>query len=140
MDDLVTELLNYAFDMGISVVLTNKLQSDTPPLADIDKNRIVINLNWYRPRQIPLQICHEIAHIKHHDQNVHVLAFSSIFSNPKDELSANTAAIKMLIPRFFGDVEPEDINAQDFMDYFDIPSHLYKRVVEEIHKYVEKHY
>lgn len=55
MDDLVTELLNYAFDMGISVVLTNKLQSDTPPLADIDKNRIVINLNWYRPRQIPLQ-------------------------------------------------------------------------------------
>lgn len=135
LNDLVTELLNTAFDMGISVVLSKELKTNTPPLADIDKNKIIINLNWYRPRQIPFQICHEIAHIEHHDVNAHVLAFSSILSNPKDELLANTTAIKMLIPRFFDDVELEEINAQDFMDYFDVPSHLRKTVIDIIREY-----
>lgn len=136
MTDLMTELINNALDEGISVILTNDLSADTPPLADVDRNKIIINTNWYRPRQIPLQICHEIAHIKRHDEKIHVLAFSSIFSDPKDELSANTLAIRMLVPLFFDDVEVENINAQDFIDYFDIPGHLNKIVVEEIHRYV----
>lgn len=136
MNELITELLNYAFDEGISIQLNGELSPDTPPIADTDANKIIINLNWRRKRQIPLQICHEIAHIKHHDAKRSIYAFSSIFSDPKDELSADTYAIRMLIPRFMNGTEPEDINAQNFIDCFDIPGHLSNVVERELHNYV----
>lgn len=141
VDDLITDLLNFAYDNNIGYELTRLLDAYTPSLADTRNRKIIINMGYYRPRQIPLQIGHEITHVLNEDRSFHnLIGFESIYSDPEIELEADRGGIRLLLPYYIEGKELEQINVKNFMDLFDIPSHLHKTVVEEIHKYVEKHY
>ncbi|WP_409440662.1 ImmA/IrrE family metallo-endopeptidase [Lentilactobacillus hilgardii] len=141
MDDIIADLLNYAFDHNIGYELTHFLDPHTPSLADTKRRKIIINMGYYRPCQIPLQIGHEITHVLNGDRSYHqLIGFESIHSDPRIELAADRGGIQMLLPYYLEGKELEQINVKNFMDLFDIPSHLHKTVVEEIHKCVEKHY
>lgn len=138
MDDIIADLLNYAFDHNIGYELTHFLDPHTPSLADTKRRKIIINMGYYRPRQIPLQIGHEITHVLNGDRSYHQwIGFESIHSDPRIELAADRGGIRLLLPYYFEGKELEQINVQEFMDCFDIPQHLLETVVDEIYMWIE---
>lgn len=136
MNDIVTDLFNYALSSGINVYLEPDLSPTTPSFADTESGSIFINSNNFNRRQLAFQVAHEIAHILNGDKSSHYLGFNSIFSDPKVELSANRTAISMLIPYYADERNIEQLNSDEFMKTFEIPTHLEKIVIEEFRKYV----
>ncbi|WP_133244314.1 ImmA/IrrE family metallo-endopeptidase [Levilactobacillus bambusae] len=130
----MTDLMNYAFDHQINVILTKDLPVTTVSITKVKLRTVIINTRYYIPEQIPLQFAHEIGHVIHNDDAARPLAFTSIYSDSKLEKSAHTWAIKKLLPYYLEDKEPEYINAYDFMESFAIPGHLYPVVVNAIHE------
>lgn len=136
MNNIVTDLLNYALSQGINVHLEPDLGPNTPSFADSQTGSIFINTNNFRRKQLPFQTAHEIAHILNGDKSSHRLHFNSMYSEPKTELNANRKAIRMLIPYYADERSIDHISITQFMDYFEIPSHLEKAVIEEFQGYL----
>ncbi|MFC6290629.1 ImmA/IrrE family metallo-endopeptidase [Levilactobacillus angrenensis] len=133
MDDIMTELINYAmWEKHISVKLSSELSPYTPSVADSETRSILINTNWYLQQQLPLHLAHEIAHIINGDHATHPLYFSPMQSDYKMELNANRTAIKLLIPYYLQERSSEQVNVTEFMTCFVIPSHLENIVREEL--------
>ncbi|RHW49696.1 ImmA/IrrE family metallo-endopeptidase [Bombilactobacillus bombi] len=63
MDNLITYLLNYAFDHGYGYEILNDAENDWPSLAYPELNLIFINMNWHNQNELPFQIAHEIGHM-----------------------------------------------------------------------------
>ncbi len=55
--------MQYAWDNGISCVLTDKMNEYTPSSAKPENKIILINLNWYNQSEIVFQMAHEIGHV-----------------------------------------------------------------------------
>lgn len=133
MDNIITDLLNYALDNKIGVTATSLLSSDTPSLVDTKKHHIIFNTNWRNQNQLAFSLAHEISHVLNGDNSLTPLYFTP--SKAKFELQANTGAIKMLLPYYVADKEVNQLNSYDFMKCFGIPSHLEDIVIEEIRSY-----
>lgn len=133
MDDIMTDLLNYAlWNHHIRVILSSEPGPYTPSVTHTKSRTIIINTNWHDKRQIPLQLAHEMGHIINGDQATRPLYFSMMQSDYTSELAANRTAIKLLLPFYLRDKSIENVNSQDFMDAFSVPSHLESVVKDEI--------
>lgn len=129
MDNIINDLLNYALDKGIGLIMTKELSPDTTSFADINRNRIVFNLNYRNKKQLAFQLAHEIKHFENGDKSNGVLYFTP--RKNKVEFDANVGAIKMLVPYYMDGKERSQINIYDFMECFAVPSHLEPAVTKE---------
>lgn len=128
-------LLNIADELDIKVVQRfsdksgNPLPSNMPSASDSEKHKIILNMNWYNPQEIPLMLAHELSHVINGDTGI---CYYTSVSTIKTEASANKLAIKMLIDYFFAEAEPEYINVCQFMNYYCIPSEFYEFICSYI--------
>ena len=134
-NEIMTYLLNLAFDNGIAVSI-ERVHSHTPSAANVNQKRVFINSNWYRPEEIIFQLAHELGHIfcKHGDLDV--LYFSP--SKRGIELEANRYAIKLLLPFYLDGKEPYYVNLEQFIDCFSIPMHLENIVEQEMREKIRE--
>ncbi|WP_333603966.1 ImmA/IrrE family metallo-endopeptidase [Lactobacillus acetotolerans] len=140
MSNLTTDLLNYAFDHGIKYVLTTKLTPLTPSIADPTKRKILINLNWHHPGELPRLISHEIGHVLNHDSGI--LYFVSPTAHSKIEVAADVTGLKILLPmyydRYFDTIDSHNINYDTVMTQLCIPDRLSKYVKKITNDYLTK--
>lgn len=129
MDDILTDLGNYAMQHGIGVQLTDKLDPYTPSNASTETRIIVINTNYYNQRQIPLQTAHEIGHIINGDHSIRALYYTP--ARTGIEYNASVTALTLLAPYYLEDKPDEYIDVDDFMEMFAIPEHL-RNVAEQV--------
>lgn len=132
MDSILNDLYQFAYDNGIGVVLNRTLSPNCPSIADTETSKILVNLNQpgYES-QLPFQVAHEITHVIEHHKSLHGLGFHGEHSEPRIELEANRGAIRMLLPYYVDERSLDHVSFTQFMDYFMIPSHLEKNVIEE---------
>ncbi|USS88078.1 ImmA/IrrE family metallo-endopeptidase [Fructilactobacillus hinvesii] len=133
MQEIINSLFNYALNHDIGVVYTDKLMPETKSFADIPTRSIVINANEPNQRQLPLIIAHEISHVVQCDTNDAQLNFSTVLK-PHYEQKANIGAIDLLIPFYVEDKELDQINVDEFMQLFAIPSSLRDICITEMKK------
>ncbi|MBA1394600.1 ImmA/IrrE family metallo-endopeptidase, partial [Lactobacillus sp. XV13L] len=124
-DDLMTDLINLAFDNGVTITF-DKLHSHTPPATNAAEKLIFMNSNWHRPDELLFQFAHELGHIMCNHKTTEILYFTP--SKKGMELEANIFAINLLLPYYLEDKDPNYINIEQFMDCFSIPTYLYNIV------------
>ena len=105
---------------SITVRFDNSLSPVTPSASDSATRRIIINENWHDQQQLPFQFAHEIAHVLHGDSTV--LYFTP--SKAGIEGLANRGAVKLLVPLYFAETEPCNVNLWQFMTDLAIPEWL----------------
>lgn len=136
MNEIITDLLNYALDHKIGIVMTKELSSDSPSYVIPNLNTIFINSGYKDKQQIPFHIAHEIGHMMDSDFNkTNALYFTP--TKAKFELSANKKAIDILLPFYLKDKNIEYINHIEFMKTFSIPYHLESLVINRIENYLQ---
>lgn len=131
MDEIITWLLNYAFEHGIGVVTTTDLSPDIPSTAFAAERKILINLKWKNPAEIPFSIAHEIGHILNGDDGKFML---TSVAHSKAEHDANIVAFQILREW----AESHDVDVSEpylFMSCFAIPCKLSDQVAEEYARY-----
>lgn len=133
MDQIITDLLNYAMDHNISLIISRDLSPYTPSAVDTQMRKIIFNANWYNRKQLAFSLAHEIGHILNGDSSVKPLYFTP--NKTKLEYEANTTAIRLLLPYYLEDREKSHIKSYDFMDGFGIPPYLEDTVIEMIKNY-----
>ncbi|GAW64248.1 hypothetical protein FC65_GL001047 [Ligilactobacillus acidipiscis DSM 15836] len=121
MNEVITYLLNFAFDHGFEIVWTNQLKSSAPSCAIPKNNKIIINGQWKNKDELPFQIAHEIGHMLNKDEGV--LYYSSYSSHSKIEADADNRAIDLLIDYCVSNGK-ETENYSDFMYYYSVPLRL----------------
>lgn len=122
MDDIVTDLCNYAMKHGIGFILTRDLKSGTVAAANTESRTVIVNMNYKDKQQIPLQFAHEIGHIINGDHSMRALYFTP--SKYGIELNANVTALNLLAPYYLEDKPDEYVDVDSFMEMFAIPEHL----------------
>ncbi|MHB9289657.1 ImmA/IrrE family metallo-endopeptidase [Latilactobacillus curvatus] len=133
MDRIITDLLNYAMDHNINLMITRELSPYTPSAVDTQRRSVVFNANWHNEKQLAFSLAHEIGHILNGDSSIEPLYFTP--NKAKLEHGANALAIKMLIPFYLEDKEKSHIKAYDFMEGFGIPAYLEDVVIDELNEY-----
>lgn len=129
-NDVITYLMNIAFDNKIVINFFDNLDPNTPPGSDVETRRIAMNSRWHNKSEIPFQLAHELGHILSDQQSTKILYFTPYKYGM--ELEANEYAISLLLPMYLEDKNKEDINVHRFMDTFSIPYHLEDVVIQEI--------
>lgn len=132
MDEILTDLANFALENKISFMATSKLGPNTPSASDTEARSVVLNLNWHIKKQLAFQLAHEIAHIVNGDVSNQVLYFTP--GKTGIELEANRTAIKLVMPYYLRDRRADQVNPVEFMNIFAIPSHLASTVKSELRK------
>lgn len=133
MNEIMTALMNQAFlKYKIRIILSSEAGSYTPSVTHTESRTIIVNMNWHDKKQIPLQMAHEMGHIINGDHASRPVYFSAMQTDYPMELEANRTAIQLLLPFYLRDKETENVNSQDFMDAFSVPSHLESVVKKEI--------
>ncbi|NVY95931.1 hypothetical protein HU830_01825 [Lactobacillus sp. DCY120] len=127
MDDLITYLLNYAFQNGYGYEILNDAHTNWPSLAYPKMNLIFINLNWHQKREIPFQIAHEIGHLIDGDA-CHRSRLHQAKINIENQ--ADLHAIRILRQYCF-DYDFRMENPLIFAEQFGIPSRLYDVVTNK---------
>lgn len=130
MDEIITRLLNYAFDHGIEYILTTDLSPITPSATD--GHNIVINLNWHVKNQLPFHISHEVGHVLNGDDECPLSYFT--LNSDTIEAAASKKGIELLIPLYFDRVGLEDVNPYLFMNQLGIPDYLEPTVLHTFSK------
>ena len=134
MENILTDLMNYALlKQHISVILSGEAPFNAPSVAFPDTQTIIINTNITNKNQLPLQVAHEIGHLVNGDKKQKALYFNPTDIDYPVELAANRFAVKMLIPYYLTERDTENVNVNEFMAIFVIPSHLEKMVTEELY-------
>lgn len=121
MDVIMKQLLGFAFDHGIGIIETRNLTSHTPSFAAPKKDTIVLNMNWYKQRELPLILAHEIAHILKDIETTTATSTAHI----KCEGAADTYAINLLVQYYYEYILESEltlINIENFMTMFAVPS------------------
>lgn len=120
--------MQYAFDNGISCVLTNKMNEYTPSSAKPDNKIILVNLNWHKQAEIIFQMAHEIGHVVNKDEGI--LYYSSFSNKAGYERNANLKALDILVPIYIEVIGEDSINnISPFMEAFCIPERLEEDVL-----------
>jgi|GEM_PF-488230 len=127
--DYITPLFQYAFDNHIAVS-AGHFDPEWIPLAIPSKRQIIINLNWPRPKEIPLMIAHEITHVE--NGGADYAPYTRNSTDP-EERAANQGAIELLMNLFVagrgGSVV--SFNPVDFIAEFAIPMG-YEPLIKEL--------
>lgn len=134
MDEIITKLMQYAFDHNIGMVMTHELGDHTPSASRPDNKMIVINLNWYDKREIPFQMAHELGHVINQDEGI--LYYSSFSNRSSYERAANMTGLDILIPIYVDVTGYSCDNISPFMEQFGIPAYLGGDVIKRFKKCV----
>lgn len=121
MDDLITFLINYGFDRGISSTLTEELPPDFPSSASSKYQKVLINMNWRNKWEVPFSFAHELGHLINHDKGINY--YHSPTVHMKSEFEANKTAIDILI-NYCQKNELQFDNSVKFCEVFGIPIEL----------------
>lgn len=132
MDEILTDLMNFAMNHGIGFTATKDLNPYTASAVDTKTRQIVLNLNWHDKKQLVFQFAHELGHIINGDHSDQILYFTP--GKFGIELEANKAAVDLIAPYYLNDRELEQINPVEFMKIYAIPSHLFETVKYELIK------
>lgn len=92
-ENLIEDLLNYAFDHKIGYLLVNG-DPDDPNMSFTKRRYIIINRNWKKQEEIPFIIGHEIAHIMLGKTGV--MYYSSFAGQNSDENEADLYSLNLL--------------------------------------------
>ncbi|WP_105965024.1 ImmA/IrrE family metallo-endopeptidase [Apilactobacillus micheneri] len=134
-NDILKDLLNYAFDHGIGIE-TVHANMNTPCLVLNNKKLIVLNLNWNKS-QIPFALSHEIAHIINED-DIQLYRSNSCNYKLSFEYNANFRALNILIPIYLKKCEYTMDNISPLMDQLKIPNSLINETKQITSKYIQK--
>lgn len=129
-NDVITYLMNIAFDNKIVINFFDNLDPYTPPGSDVETRRIAMNSKWHNESDIPFQLAHELGHILSNQYSTRILYYTPYKYGM--ELEANKYAIKLLLPLYLADKDTMSVNIHNFMSYFNIPYHLEDIVIKEI--------
>ncbi|TPR41242.1 ImmA/IrrE family metallo-endopeptidase [Apilactobacillus micheneri] len=133
-DDILKDLLNYAFDNGIGVE-TVHASINTPCLVFNKKRLIILNLNWHNKNELPFQIAHEISHIINND-DLNLYRSDSCNYTLSFEKNANVMALNILLPIYFKHCNYSINNISPLMKQLSIPNSLQKETKNIAIKYV----
>ncbi|QFR66467.1 hypothetical protein [Furfurilactobacillus rossiae] len=136
MDDLLTELFEFAFEHGIAVTTTHVLSKDTPSVSRPSKNAIIVNMNWHTKKEIPMQFAHEIGHVLNEDKGT--LYYCSTASHNSIEYGASKTGIKVLVSLYFQNVSPDEANSNTFVKQLAIPSYMEPYTEDCIREFYQK--
>ena len=140
LSDMLTSLLDFAWNHDIGILLSRSMSPDTPSSANPNNRMILINMNTKNQKSIPFQIAHEMSHVLHDDPGV--LYFQTNEKNKSQnyrytfEHAADELALKIIIPTYIhcnDGIVPN--NSIRFMDELAIPTSLVNEVNEELLKY-----
>lgn len=121
MNNLISYLINYGFDRGISSTLTEELPPDFPSSASSKYQKVLINMNWHNKWEVPFSFAHELGHLINHDEGVNY--YHSVTVHTKTEYRANCTAIDILLSYCY-DNDIEIDNPIIFCEQFGIPFNL----------------
>lgn len=134
-DNSLDYLLDLADDLKIKVIQRytdnngNYLPPHLPSAASAEQRKILLNMNWYNPQELPLILGHEISHIINGDTDI---CYYNSLSKIKTENIANKMAINMLMDYYFDDLDNDQINIETFMDYYQIPQIYYCSICDSL--------
>ena len=121
MSDVVTFLLNYAFDNNIGTTLFNDYDETWPSVAIPESNMMMINMKWYEQEEIPIMIAHEIGHML--DDTDCIDYETNNIIKTKSECRASKIGLNLLID-YCHKMDHEFNSIDAFMHQFKIPKNL----------------
>lgn len=121
MDNLISYLVNYGFDRGISTTLTEKLPPHFPSSASSKYQKVLINMNWYNQWEVPFSLAHELGHLINHDQGINYYHSETVHT--KTEYQANCTAIDILL-KYCHENDIAITNPVTFCEKFGVPANL----------------
>ena len=121
MDNLISYLVNYGFDRGISTTLTEKLPPHFPSSASSKYQKVLINMNWYNQWEVPFSLAHELGHLINHDQGINYYHSETVHT--KIEYQANCTAIDILL-KYCHENDIAITNPVTFCEKFGVPACL----------------
>lgn len=133
MNQVQLSLLKIARQQQITVIWSDQLASDTPPLALIKQRVIIMNLNWPQKAELTFQLAHELAHFLNNEPYYSELYRTGKTNLLQIEAQTNKCAIKLLLPFYLDGLIQTKVNAWDFIKQFGIPSHYLNLVREILH-------
>lgn len=129
MNSIMSYLINYGFDRGISTTLTHKLPSDFPSSSSSKKQKVLINMNWENKPEVPFILAHELGHLLNGDTGINY--YNSATIHNKTEFTANKTAIRLLF-NYCEDYDIEFDNPIRFCEQFGVPTELEYVVATEM--------
>ncbi len=133
MNEVIEELLNFAFDHKIGYSLAS-LSPYTPSASNAKSRMIIINTNWHNKKELPFQVAHEIGHVLN-DEEDGILYFTTDVAHSKIEHDANSKAVDLLLPIYYKNCSIDCINFRNFMSDLEIPSRMESEVKQKIKEY-----
>ena len=136
MNEMLANVLNYAYDHNISYSMVPFDNSETPPTCDTELRLIVLNSNWYQPNEMAFQAAHECSHVLNGDRGK--FKYSNFYFKSRTEGNANKRALSIVIPMYFNDLEADEANLFQFMNDLAIPSWLEDAASSSINSYYQR--
>lgn len=133
MDNLISWLINYAWDHKIGLILTHFLAPDTPSQSEGNLRLIIINMEWGKQSEIPFSFAHEIGHIL--CEHTGWRRYSSASTSIKEENEANSVAIDILL-KYCHENDFCFTNSVQFCEQFGIPASLEYTVALKLKKII----
>lgn len=95
MNDIMTYLINYALDHGISCMVCPDLPSHIPHSASAKNRKILINPNYGSLNELPFATAHELGHVLNGDTGIRYYQSASVHN--KCEYQANLTGVRLLL-------------------------------------------
>lgn len=130
MTDLITCLLNYAFDHGISYSLVYE-DPDYPSTAFPEEKFVVINMNCKNLKELPFIIGHEIGHIMNNDNGLQF--YCNTVSTPVEH-QADLYSLNLIFDYATRQYDCFD-EPSEFMQAYGIPVRMYSDVADLFRKH-----
>ncbi|RHW48450.1 M48 family metalloprotease [Lactobacillus bombicola] len=130
MENLISYLLNYAFDRGVSYALLDNVKDSYPSVSFTDLNRMVINLNWRTKKELPFIIGHEIGHFANGDSGKF---YYRNFNTPVEH-QADLYSLNLIFDYATRQYDCFD-EPSEFMQAYGIPVRMYSDVADLFRKY-----
>lgn len=134
VNEYIVSFINYCYENHITFTSSDEFDPFTPSQAYPALRQIIINTNWYDHIQIPYTIAHEIGHVQNNDAGV--LYFTP--TKTRFESAADRYAVRLLVPMYHSDVEPEFANVHRFMSALHIPACMEEYSSKMIESYYDK--
>lgn len=121
MNDLLSYLVKYGQDHGITTKFTDKLPPIFPSSASSKYRKVLINMNWHNRWEIPFSFAHELGHIINGDDGINY--YHSFTVHSKTEFEANKTAIDIILA-YCRDNDIPTENSNMLCEQFGIPFKL----------------
>ena len=95
MDNVMTFLINFALEHGISCMVCPDLPDHIPHSASSKNRKILINPNYGSKYELPFATAHELGHVLNDDTGIRYYQSASVHN--KCEYQANLTGIRLIL-------------------------------------------